>query len=167
MDTHTIHRRTPSARRVAAFMVAALIILAPVFILTACSPRIVTVAVHDTTTFTRIETVRDTVISAPLPVESALISTPDTTSTLETSLAVSTATITAGHLHHSIENKRTALQVPAKIPQEKEIIREVKEVPVPVEVPKPYIPKWTWYVLAWAVLSTLLLAAFLWLRLRV
>lgn len=123
----------------------------------ACSPRIVTVAVHDTTTFTRIETVRDTVISAPLPVESALISTPDTTSTLETSLAVSTATITAGHLHHSIENKRTALQVPAKIPQEKEIVREVKEIPVPVEVPKPYTPKWTWCVLAWAAIATLAL----------
>ena len=157
MDTHTIHRRTPSARRVAAFMVAALIILAPVFILTACSPRIVTVTVHDTTTFTRIETVRDTVISAPLPVESALISTPDTTSTLETSLAVSTATITAGHLHHSIENKRTALQVPAKIPKEKEIVREVKEVPVPVEVPKPYIPRWVHWVIAWAAIATLAL----------
>lgn len=122
-----------------------------------CSPRIVTVAVHDTTTFTRIETVRDTVISAPLPVESALISTPDTTSTVETSLAVSTATITAGHLRHSIENRRTALQVSAKIPKEKEIVREVKEVPVPVEVPKPYTPRWVCWVIAWAAVATLAL----------
>lgn len=123
----------------------------------ACSPRIVTVAVHDTTTLTRTVTVRDTVISAPLPVESALIDTPDTTSTLETSLAVSTATISAGHLHHSIENKRTALQVPAKIPHEKEIVREVKEVPVPVEVPKPYTPQWIFYVIVWAAIVTLAL----------
>lgn len=132
-----------------------------------CSPRIVTVAVHDTTTVTRIETVRDTIISAPLPVESVIISTPDTTSTVETSLATSTATITGGHLRHSIENKRTTLSVPAKIPEKQEVIRVTREIPVPVEVPKPYIPKWVWYVLAWASLSTLLLAAFLWLRLRV
>lgn len=132
-----------------------------------CSPRIVTVAVHDTTTVTRTLTVRDTIISAPLPVESVIISTPDTTSTVETSLATSTATITGGHLRHSIENKRTALSVPAKIPEKQEVIRVTREIPVPVEVPKPYIPKWVWYVLAWASLSTLLLAAFLWLRLRV
>ena len=132
-----------------------------------CSPRIVTVAVHDTTTVTRTLTFRDTIISAPLPVESVIISTPDTTSTVETSLATSTATITDGHLHHNIENKRTTLSVPAKIPEKQDIIRVTREIPVPVEVPKPYIPKWTWYVLAWAALSTLLLAAFLWLRLRV
>ncbi len=132
-----------------------------------CSPRIVTVAVHDTTTVTRIETVRDTIISAPLPVESIIISTPDTTSTVETSLAKSTATVTAGHLRHTIENKRTALSVPAKIPERQEIIQATKEIPVPVEIPKPYIPKWTWYVLAWAILVSLLLAASVWLRFRV
>lgn len=131
-----------------------------------CSPRIVTVAVHDTTTVTRTVTVRDTVISAPLPVESVVISTPDTTSTVETSLATSTATVTAGHLRHTIENKRTALSVPAKIPEKQEIVQVTKEIPVPVEIPKPYIPKWAWYVLAWAVLSTLLLAASVWLRFR-
>ena len=38
-------------------------------IIASCSPRIVTVAVHDTTTVTRIETVRDTIIAAPLPME--------------------------------------------------------------------------------------------------
>lgn len=134
--------------------------------ITSCSPRIVTVAVHDTTTVTRTVTVRDTVITAPLPVESVVISTPDTTSTVETSLATSTATVTAGHLRHTIENKRTALSVPAKIPEKQEIIQVTKEIPVPVEIPKPYIPRWTWYVLAWAVLSTLLLAASVWLRFR-
>lgn len=132
-----------------------------------CSPRIVTVAVHDTTTVTRTLTVRDTIISAPLPVESVIISTPDTTSTVETSLASSTATITGGHLRHSIENKRTALSVPAKIPEKQEVIRVTREIPVPVEVPKPYIPKWVWWITGWAILVTLLLAASVWLRLRV
>lgn len=132
-----------------------------------CSPRIVTVAVHDTTTVTRTLTVRDTIISAPLPVESVIISTPDTTSTVETSLATSTATITCGHLRHSIENKRAALSVPAKIPEKQEIIRFTREIPVPIEVPKPYIPKWVWWITGWAILVTLLLAASVWLRLRV
>lgn len=132
-----------------------------------CSPRVVTVAVHDTTTVTRTLTVRDTIISAPLPVESVIISTPDTTSTVETSLATSTATITGGQLHHNIENKRTALSVPAKIPEKQEIIRVSREIPVPIEVPKPYIPKWVWWITGWAILVTLLLAASVWLRLRV
>lgn len=132
-----------------------------------CSPRVVTVAVHDTTTVTRTLTVRDTIISAPLPVESVIIFTPDTTSTVETSLATSTATITGGHLRHSIENKRTALSVPAKIPEKQEVIRVTREIPVPVEVPKPYIPKWVWWITGWAILVTLLLAASVWLRLRV
>lgn len=132
-----------------------------------CSPRIVTVAVHDTTTVTRTLTIRDTIISAPLPVESFIISTPDTTSTVETSLATSTATITCGHLRHSIENKRAALSVPAKIPEKQEVIRVTREIPVPIEVPKPYIPKWVWWITGWAILVTLLLAASVWLRLRV
>ena len=121
-----------------------------------CSPRIVTVAVHDTTTVTRTLTVRDTIISAP-----------DTISTVETSLATSTATITGGHLRHSIENKRTALSVPAKISEKQEVIRVTREIPVPVEVSKPYIPKWVWWITGWAILVTLLLAASVWLRLRV
>lgn len=147
-------------------------IFRPHFILLAlmavsCSPRIVTVAVHDTTTVTRTLTVRDTIISAPLPVESVIISTPDTTSTVETSLATSTATITGGHLRHSIENKRTPFSIPAKIPERQETITITREIPVPVEIPKPYIPKWTWYVLAWAVLATLIILASVWLRFRV
>lgn len=142
------------------------IVLVIAAVLSSCSPRIVTVTVRDTTTVTRIETVRDTVISAPLPVESALVSTPDTTSTLETSLAVSIATISAGHLHHSIANKHTSLQVPAKIPQEKEIVREVREVPVPVEVPTPYTPRWVWWVLGWAVIVTLVLIGIILLLFR-
>ena len=102
-----------------------------------CSPRIVTVAVHDTTTVTRTVTVRDTVISAPLPVESVVISTPDTTSTVETSLATSTATLSAGHLRHTIENKRTALSVPAKFPEKQEIVQVTKEILVQSKSPGP------------------------------
>ena len=135
-------------------------------IIASCSPRIVTVAVHDTTTVTRIETVRDTIIAAPLPIESVIISTPDTTSTVETSLARSTATITDGHLRHSIENKRTALSVPAKIPEKQEIIYKTREIPVTVEVPKPYIPKWVWWVLAYAGVTTLLIIASIYFRAR-
>ena len=135
-------------------------------IIASCSPRIVTVAVHDTTTVTRIETVRDTIIAAPLPIESVIISTPDTTSTVETSLATSTATITDGRLRHSIENKRTALSVQAKIPERQEVIYKTREIPVTVEVPKPYIPRWVWWVLAYAGVTTLLIIASIYFRAR-
>ena len=135
-------------------------------IIASCSPRIVTVAVHDTTTVTRIETVRDTIIAAPLPIESVIISTPDTTSTVETSLARSTATITDGHLRHSIENKYSSISIPAKIPERQEVIYKTREIPVTVEVPKPYIPRWVWWVLAYAGVTTLLIIASIYFRAR-
>lgn len=142
------------------------VLIYAMLIIASCSPRIVTVAVHDTTTVTRIETVRDTIISAPLPVESVIISTPDTTSTVETSLAASTATITGGHLRHTIENKHTSISVPAKIPERQEVIYKTREIPVPIEVPKPYIPKWVWWVLAYAGVTTLLIIASIYFRAR-
>lgn len=135
-------------------------------IIASCSPRIVTVAVHDTTTVTRIETVRDTIISAPLPIESVIISTPDTTSTVETSLATSTATITDGHLRHSIENKHASISIPAKILERQEVIYRTREIPVTVEVPKPYIPKWAWWAIAYAGVTTLLIIASIYFRAR-
>lgn len=135
-------------------------------VIASCSPRIVTVAVHDTTTVTRIETVRDTIISTPLPIESVIISTPDTTSTVETSLATSTATITDGHLRHSIENKHASISIPAKIPERQKVIYKTREIPVTVEVPKPYIPQWVWWVLAYAGVTTLLIIASIYFRAR-
>ena len=143
---------------------AFLILLA---LLLSCSPRIVTVAVHDTLTVTRTEVLRDTVISVRLPEETAARETRDTLSHLETSYAQSDASVSSGVLRHTLENKPTPLK--EKIVYKDRTVTEykVKEVPVPVEVPVRYIPKWVWWVLGWAVLLTLLIVAAIWLRLRV
>lgn len=57
----------------------------------------------------RIVKVRDTVV-VELPAERVEVITPDTTSTVQTSLATSTATVSGGVLTHSIENKKTAIR---------------------------------------------------------
>lgn len=62
----------------------------------------------------RIVKVRDTVV-VELPAERVEVSTPDTTSTVETSLATSTATVSGGVLTHSIENKQTAIRKPTEV----------------------------------------------------
>lgn len=71
-----------------------------------------------------------------LPAQIVERTTPDTTSTLRTSFAESTATIRGGLLHHVLRN----LEVPVPVPvQHKETTRDSivyreKEVPVPVPV---------------------------------
>ncbi len=136
-------------------------------LLLSCSPRIVTVAVHDTLTVTRTEVLRDTVISVRLPEETAVRETRDTLSQLETTYAKSDASVSGGVLRHTLENKPTPLK--EKIVYKDRTVTEyrTKEVPLPVEVPVRYIPKWVWWVLGWAVLLTLLVVAALWLRFRV
>lgn len=62
----------------------------------------------------RIVKVRDTVV-VELPAERVEIITPDTTSTVQTSLAASTATVSGGVLTHSIENKQTAIRKPTEV----------------------------------------------------
>lgn len=62
----------------------------------------------------RIVKVRDTVV-VELPAERVEVITPDTTSTVQTSLATSTATVSGGVLTHSIENKQTAIRKPAEV----------------------------------------------------
>ncbi len=62
----------------------------------------------------RIVKVRDTVVVA-LPAERVEVITPDTTSTVQTSLATSTATVSGGVLTHSIENKQTTISQPTEV----------------------------------------------------
>ncbi len=147
-------------RRIPAFF----IILA---LLLSCSPRIVTVAVHDTLTVTRTEVLRDTIVSIRLPEETAARETRDTLSQLETTYAKSDASVTGGVLRHTLENKPTPLKT--KIIYKDRTVTEYKttEVPVSVEVPVRYIPRWVWWVLGWAVLLTLLIVAAVWLKFRV
>ena len=83
-------------------------------------------------------------ISVAIPIENHSIVTPTKKSHLETSVATSDAEIDSlGLLHHTLTNKkdslRTKIQYVDKISYRDSI--EVKEVPVPVEVKVPYIPK--------------------------
>lgn len=62
----------------------------------------------------RIVEVRDTVV-VELPAERVEVITPDTTSTVQTSIATSTATVSGGVLTHSIENKQTSIRKPTEV----------------------------------------------------
>lgn len=62
----------------------------------------------------RIVKVRDTVV-VELPAERVEVITPDTTSTVQTSIATSTATVSGGVLTHRIENKQTTIRKPTEV----------------------------------------------------
>ena len=116
------------------------------------------VPVKETEYVTVTETLVDTVIKWMPPVEKVDKETKDTTSTVETSLAKSTATVSNGTLHHTIENKKDSIKT--KIIYKDKIIKqtEYKEVPVEVEVVKKVVPGWVYYSLG---LNILILSFFL------
>lgn len=62
----------------------------------------------------RVVKVRDTVV-VELPAERVEVITPDTTSTVQTSIATSTATVSGGVLTHSIENKQENIRKPTEV----------------------------------------------------
>ena len=117
-----------------------------ILLLTSCS-TIKYVPVKETEYVTVTETLVDTVIKWVPPVENIVNETKDTTSTVETSLAKSTATVYNGTLHHSIENKKDSIKT--KIVYKDKIVTKIeyKEVPVPVEVEKKVVPDWCWWSL--------------------
>ena len=116
------------------------------------------VPVKETEYVTVTETLVDTVIKWIPPVEKVDKETKDTTSTVETSLAKSTATVSDGTLHHMIENKKDSIKT--KIVYKDKIIKqtEYREVPVEVEVVKKVVPGWVYYSLG---LNILILSFFL------
>lgn len=83
-------------------------------------------------------------ISVAIPLESHSIVAPTKKSHLETSVATSDASIDSlGLLHHTLVNKKdsikTKIQYIDKIVYRDSI--EIREVPVEVEKPVPYVPK--------------------------
>lgn len=133
---------------------------------TACSPKIITVPVRDSTVLSERERVTFVPVEVPLPKETAQRETLDTLSHLETSVAESDAVICGGILRHTLTNKRQPVK--ADVPQKERIVTEYREreVPVPVEVPKPYVPKWVWWAVGWAAVCTVWFTAKLFLRIR-
>lgn len=136
-----------------------------ILLLTSCS-TIKYVPVKKTEYVTVTETLVDTVIKWAPPIEKIVNETKDTTSTVETSLAKSTATVSNGTLHHSIENKKDSIKT--KIVYKDKIVTktEYKEVPVEVEVVKKVIPSWVYYSLGLNILVIIVFAIRLYFRFR-
>ena len=136
-----------------------------ILLLTSCS-TIKYVPVKETEYVTATETLVDTVIKWAPPIEKVDKETKDTTSTVETSLAKSTATVSNGTLHHSIENKKDSIKT--KIVYKDKIITktEYKEVPVEVEIEKKVVPSWVYYSLGLNILVIIGFAIRLYFRFR-
>ena len=134
-------------------------------LLTSCS-TIKYIPVKETEYVTVTETLVDTVVKWTPPIEKVDKETKDTTSTVETSLAKSTATVSNGTLHHSIENKKDSIKT--KIVYKDKIIKqtEYKEVPVEVEVEKKVVPSWCWWLLGINILVAIGFAIRLYFRFR-
>ena len=124
------------------------------------------VPVKETEYVTVTETLVDTVIKWVPPIENVDKETKDTTSTVETSLAKSSATVSNGTLHHTIENKKDSIKT--KIVYKDKIITktEYKEVPVEVEVEKKVVPDWCWWLLGINILVAIGFAIRLYFRFR-
>ena len=111
--------------------------------------------------------VKDT-IPIDVPKEKVVYVGPaDTLSQISTSLAFSEAKVEQGVLTHTLEQKG---QIKAQIDTffvVKYIDRIVeKEVPVEVEIEKPYIPAFFWIVTIYAAIITLLIAFKAYLKLK-
>lgn len=135
-------------------------------ILMGCSPKVISVPVKDSSAISEKETVTFVPVEIPLPSEFAQRETKDTLSRLETSVAVSEAVVSGGVLKHTLQNKKASVK--AEVKYKDRIVTEYKEkeVPVKVEVEKPYTPKWVWWVLGWAVFSTFIVILGIALRIR-
>ena len=102
--------------------------------------------------------VRTELVGVAIPLESHSIITKKK-SHLETSVAESDAEIdTLGMLHHTLTNKKdsikTKIQYVDKISYRDSV--EVREVPVPVEVKVPYVPKFYKFTFAFFGIFVLL-----------
>ena len=130
-----------------------LIYLICIFTLLSCGPiKYVpvekTTYIHDTTTITK--TYRDTtIVLKPDTLQNNIDISQDTTSFLKNDYAESTASLSGGHLYHTLYTYPRPIDV--KIPtieiNQKHFKTESKEVPVEVEIIKYRIPKGCWVLL--------------------
>ena len=138
-----------------------LFILILLFVLVSCG----------TTKYTPVQTIekieyRDSIvyindtITIEVPKEKVVYVRPaDTLSQISTSLAFSEAKVEKGILTHTLEQKgeiKTKIDTFFKVKYIDRIVE--KEVPVEVEVEKPYIPTFFWIVAIYAAIITLFIA---------
>lgn len=141
-----------------------LIYLICIFITFSCGPiKYVpiekTTYIHDTTTITK--TYRDTTIVLKpdtLQKETPIPPSQDTTSFLKNNYAESTASLSGGHLYHTLYTYPRPIEI--KIPtieiNQKHFKTESKEIPVEVEIIKYRVPKWCWGLLGVNLLAVIL-----------
>ena len=144
-----------------------LFILILLFVLVSCG----------TTKYTPVQTIekieyRDSIvyvndtITIEVPKEKVVYVVPaDTLSQISTSLAFSEAKVEKGVLTHTLEQKG---QLKADTFYKVKYIDRIveKEVPVEVEVEKPYIPTFFWIVTIYAAIITILIAFKAYLKLK-
>ena len=116
-----------------------------------------TTYIHDTTTITK--TYRDTtIVLRPDTLQNDIDTSQDTTSFLKNDYAESTASLSGGHLYHTLYTYPRPIDV--KIPtieiNQKHFKTESKEVPVEVEIIKYRVPKWCWGLLGVNLLAVIL-----------
>ena len=90
---------------------------------------------------------------------------------LETSVASSTASIdSTGLLHHQLQNKQTSLKKEIQyIDRYVETVRDSvvrAEVPVEVEVPVKYVPRWCKTLLGFNILMLVLIGALAYIKIK-
>ena len=111
--------------------------------------------------------VNDT-ITIEVPKEKVVYVVPaDTLSQISTSLAFSEAKVEKGVLTHTLEQKgqiKTKIDTFFMVKYTDRIVE--KEVPVEVEIEKPYIPTFFWIVTIYAAIITLLIALKAYLKLK-
>lgn len=102
--------------------------------LTGCSKK---VYIPVETKVTVKETVRDTIVDVRLEPEYVKQVVPDTTSTVETKYAISTAVWhgDSGTMEHTISNKPGTVEVPGKVIEREKVVE--KPAPYPVYIDKP------------------------------
>lgn len=108
------------------------------------STRTVIVEARDSTSthvYTHTVFVPDTIL-VPLPPERVVVTTPDTASTIRTSVAESHAAIRGGLLHHELRNLDTPVSIPVQhqVTTRDSIVYRERLVPKPYPVPE-YIEK--------------------------
>ena len=118
-----------------------------------------TTYIHDTTTITK--TYRDTtIVLKPDTLQNNIDTSKDTTSFLKNNYAESTASLSGGHLYHTLYTYPRPIEV--KIPtieidrKHFKTERTSKEVPVEVEIIKYKVPKWCWGLLGVNLLAVIL-----------
>lgn len=116
---------------------------------------------------------KDSTILVPIPVERIVDVVPAyDTLTLETSVARSQAyvdTVThtlKGRLINKPDSIKTIIKYQDRLVVERRDSVVVKEVPVEVEVPVRHVPRFYKWCLAWAILSVVLFALWVYLKLK-